>query len=490
MSGDNLHAQDRAPQQNRDDKTPQPPPPAPRKSKMTDTERRAGRILFELNLRVQDTQKTIDAGQATAMNEAEIRSLAAAIEKNRSELLATLERLPTGDPLMMEAFDLNDRAAAILGRLDSMARAQKARTESAPDPAPSDPGENQQVLAKAAARKPVGYCDSYGKQDPVHCGSEKEQRQTWREEVTRIVLTCHTNWSLAIASRGVEERLKKDELRFEQQLGQMLLGLMFMGLGESAKFGVSKVTKAGAKALTSDVGTFPGVTEAPDEGDVSLIGKGLQSAAKKGVGAVEKKATGGHKSAAEVRQEAEVKAPADRTAFLAVLKSAPTQWSNAILGNLTQLYDEDLAALSLGLPASAPNVGDFEKWIDDLLKRFTEQVGAVNREIRPMQVVGKNGRARHALVTAELRPDGSLHGDSRNSMVDTGKTRFVRWVDEDMAAMANARSVEEDRMNVMQQAHRFDDAAFWSDDSLEVLARDSSPRQDLNPMATPGAGRS
>lgn len=462
-----------------------PPPPAPRKAKLNEVERRATRLLWELNMRLETIQPKIDGGQATTMDEAELQSMQASIEANRSDLLAISQALPTGDPLMMETFQLTDRAAVVLTRLATISRAVHGHAGNADRAAK---GDNAQIFAQASQRAPVGYCDSDGAKDQDHCGLPDAERTEYRRQVTAIVTLTNASWTAAINAKRVDELIKTKEVQFEQQLGQMLLGLMFMGLGEGAKAVVNTGVKKATKALTTetDLGLYPGVTEtvAPDAAVVDLVKSGAQLGVTKGVGALEKAATG-HKTVRQLHDEAVVAAPADRAAFLQVMKSAPTTWSYSILGNLTQLYDEDLTALFMGLPKTPPTQADFEEWIDGLLKRFSEQVLAVNHEVRPIQILGADKRMRRALVTAETKMDASLHGDARHSLVPTGRTRFVRWVDDDMADMTQAHSVEQNQMNNMKEVHRFDDAEFWSEDSFALLAKvsPSGPAPTPAPLA-------
>lgn len=446
-----------------------PPRPKKPKQRLSEPERRASALAFELNLRLESAEKDLSTGKATQQDEAGIRAMTDLIDRNRDELGRMVALLPTSAPLQIEAFQLLDRATVVIARLGAVERAAHGHANSSA-PATSD---KERIFQQAAAKGPVGYCDGDGKADHDHCGLKDEERAEYRTKISTTVLQMQINWMAAVNAKKVEELLRSNKVPFEQKLGQALLDLLFSGFGAAAKYAGGKLVSKAVKATTTktELGTYPGVeTNAPSEAVVGAAKKGVDSGIKKGVGAVQKAVTG-HKTAKQLHDDAAVAAPADRIAFIDIMKSAPSTWSSSILDNLNQLYDEDLASLFVSLPNTAPTQGDFEQWIDSMLTRFDQQVLAVNGAQRPIQVVTAGGVLRHALVVSEQRADANLKGDARHSLVDTGKTRFVRWIDDDMSEMAQEHSVQHDPMRAMQEVRRFDDSGFWSDDSLTTLAR-------------------
>jgi len=421
----------------------------------------------------------------TDKSEREVTVVRARIAQNHDELEDALARMPPSDPLRSEGVPLLRSARKTIRRLDEISRAARGRDQHGA----RNPDETQgQVFAAAEERAPLGYCDSTGATDDANCGLSATERTAYRAKITRFVHLTHTNWSIAITAKHLEEKFRTSAISFEQKLGQMLLDLLFTGFGAAAKLAANKGLDKAAKAMTreTDLGIYPGATEVsgPDPSSVSLVKQGVEAGIKKGSAAATKAASG-RKTAQQVHEDARVAAPADREAFVQTMKSAPTAWSTSILDNLDQLYDTDLAALIVGLPSAPPTPQVFEAHIDSLLERFQKQVLAVNHAVRPVLIVLAGGRTRSALVTPDMQPNNDLKGEWHGALAPTGKTRFIRWVDDDMAEMANAHHVAENPF-ALPEVQRVNDAEFWTKDSLELLRKTTPQIPSASPLAVRG----
>lgn len=442
-------------------------PPALRAHAGSEPERQAAKILTKLQLELAISGELLAAGKAGAeMDGAVVEAMISSLERDRQQLSLSIMALPTGGDFATDAFPVVDQAGSTIARLEAVVRANHGKAETSRYASTSDRSAN---LRKAEAKLPGGYCDGAAAKEDAHCGLDKDARERYRAGVREIVINAQTAWSDAVNSVHVEERFRSNELTFEQRLGQMLLGLLFDVVGSAAAKAVSKVVKSGTKALTTEWDGYPGASEGPEPETVALVKAGLTTGADKGVKAVEKSAGSWGKSAKALQEEAEIKAPADRLAFLQIMKQAPTNWRDSILKNVDHLYDDDLTALLVGLPERAPSQADFEQSIRALLARFDEQVLTVNHEVRPVQVIAADHKVREALVTDEMAVDGTLKGEARHSLVRTGKMKFVRWIDADMAGMALARRMAQDTGAAMQ-VRAFDDTSYWDDASIAAMS--------------------
>jgi hypothetical protein len=125
----------------------------------------------------------------------------------------------------------------------------------------------------------------------------------------------------------------------------------------------------------------------------------------------------------------------------------------------------------VGLPDAATlNQAYFETKVLALVDRFKEQVMAVNDQQRPLKVVTARG-VRHALVKPETMRNSDLHGEWRNAPTRTGRWTFVRWIDDDMSAMAVGHATTYDA-NAALAIRTPADGTFWSTESLRALAEE------------------
>jgi len=279
------------------------------------------------------------------------------------------------------------------------------------------------------------------------------------------------NWSAAINSVKVEEKLKKDEVPFSRVLGELLLAVLTDGVSLAVKAAVSKGLDVAEKAMTqvehvrAAGAEFDLVTHAPDMELAREIGdKVAAQVPKKLIGAI-------HGSELPSRSMEGIVVPDNRDQFLQVMKQAPSKWFSNVVGSVDQLFDADLAALVAGLP-DLTDVSQlaYEDKVKLLLKRYDDQVLAIEplSQTTVTMVALPDGTVREALIYPEKKPSTHLHGEWKDSPVNTGKWTFVRWIDDDMRAMAVTRAVTKDKdESISSRVKWAGDAHFWDGVSLE-----------------------
>lgn len=416
----------------------------------------------------------LDEGIAGDIDLGEVNAMRSSLEQERASLLVAVTNLPTGSPLMMRAFAASDRISHVITRLDQLSKTHEKKAERSSELAS---GSKAELSEAAAAKVPDGYCDT-APQQTAPCHLSVRKREQYRAHIRKVTGMAARNWTAAIYKAQIDEKLKRKELTFEQQLGQLLLGVLFDVIGLAAKAGAHKAIDRADQALGTtyhvpgatiiEGGLEPASKQIAKAGADQIVAKGAPIAQAK-----LREGTTAQQLAARASQATSI--PADRDAFLASIQDAPTQWELSIHHGIDQLLDSDLEALVVGLPDTASQLQPtyFEGRVRDLVTRFQQQVMAVDLapldECRPVQVITGKGAVRYGLVRAEKAMSKELHGEWKYVPVHTGKYTFVRWLDEDMRNMAVEKAVQQDATAgaFMRTAS---DASFWDEKSLQLLA--------------------
>jgi len=434
------------------------------------------------------------------LDDSQIKELRSALDRHRSRLMTLVTELPHGSPLLAKAFATSDGVTRVVSRLESLARGRVAGVQTANDAAQGDAAEKLFVADRIA---PPGFCDT-APQHVAPCQLDQVTRDRYRRYVTNIVSTAAANWNLAITNLHVEEKLKRETDSFEKKLGELLMGALFGVLGSVvtavAHHGIEKVfhphgsAEGGHDAHASTQAahtTTPKEHASPskDAHDASPSKEGHDAASsqeaspsilaetvKEAGDKLVDKTMDATKEGLSLKKldeaaVAKVEIPDDRAGFLDAMKGGPDQWKASIMSNLDRLLDVDLAALVGGLPGEENvSVPKFEARISATLKRFDDQVHAITDDVRPIVVIPPKGPVRRALTKKHMAPNPQLHGEWKNSDTWTGKWSFVRWIDDDMAEMAVARSEQVSGNGANTTYRTSSDATFWDESSQTRIA--------------------
>lgn len=442
----------------------------------TPAEKRVEQMIGILRRQVDKVSADLDAG-AGKIDPTLIAHMRRVLSDERGELLTALTNLPSGSALQMEGFAMSSRVTQVITRLDAIAGAHDGRAAVGITELQGD--DRALVFQAAEEEAPAGYCDT-ASQGVEPCDLDPSTRDRYRRRVAAAVDKARENWKLAIAAAQIEEKLNKGKLTFEQQLGELLLGALFGVLGAGVKalaaHGLKKVDKALTRNEWDDaIGVMQPKGVDPD---VLKAGQGIvDKTVEKGTPMAQSKLKEGI-TAQQLAEQARQPTPSDREGFLATLKTAPDQWHDAIIMNLDRLFDADLASLVAAMPLESPKLSlpTFEARIKHLVTSFEQQVQPIGQlslsHPHPVKVVSAHG-VRLALAANERKPNKELHGEWRTVPVNTGKMTFVRWIDDEMKAMAMARARQGDAY-ADTQMRAADDASYWDAQSLQVLAAETS----------------
>jgi hypothetical protein len=439
-------------------------------------EKRVEKMIDKLQRDVQQVTKELDAG-AAKVDPSLITHMQRVLQEERGALQTALVNLSSGSGLQIQAFATAHEATAVLTRLDAVAAGHQAQARTG---LPSvDDDERALVLQAAEEEAPAGYCDT-AVQGVAPCDLDPTKRDRYRRRVATAVGKARENWKNAIAAAQIEERLKQNTLSFEQKLGELLFGVLFGVLGAGLKALAAKgIDKANTFLTKNAWDEATGFMEArsPDPAMVKLAQRAADSTVEKGIPVAQAKLKEGI-TAQQLEAQAKQPGPSDRTTFLASLKTLPDQWHDSIIINLEKLFDVDLASLVKALPLDSPilSVDAFETRIKELVTKFEQQVQPVGQmsmnPSRPLKVVTAHG-VKHALVAAEQKPNKEMHGEWKSVAVNTGKWRFLTWIDDDMKDMALSRARQTDEY-ADAQMKAANDASFWDEQSLRMLAAETS----------------
>jgi hypothetical protein len=426
------------------------------------------------------------------LTDSDVDAMRSALEAGRSEVMRGMMQLPDRSTLRSKATILGEEVNEVIARLDSVSRAHHARASTKNEQAHD---ERENIFAQAEKTK--GFCDT-APQEVTPCELDHATRETYRGTVKEAVGELQASWSQAILDCRLAERFKaKPGDSWQQQLGGVLLGLLFGVLGSGA---ISLASKGIAKASRA----FGTTDRIPGVGDVTTprftVGEETfaNTAATKIVTGVQTSVQAEAKQSLTTMQLAEnakqaVTIPADRQSFLDSLGDLPLAWRRSVNGQVNQLFDADLAALQVSLPAKAAEMNSqvFAEKIKALLQRYEEQVLAVDtaqiNECRPVQVMMPHG-VRTALVVPEKSSKNSLAGEWKDAPVRTGKWTFLRWVDDDRKEMAMGRAIQQESGSAYEaiatagMMRNYSDASFWTAASLVQLAAQTG----LRPAQQPG----
>jgi hypothetical protein len=439
-------------------------------------ERRVEKMIEILERHTQQVAKELDKGVAK-VDRSLIAHMERVLQEERGALQTALVNLPSGSPLQIQAFATAQGATAVLTRLAAVAAGHQAQAETG---MPSLDGDDRALaLEEAEHEAPAGYCDT-AVQHVAPCELDRTTRDRYRRRVAAAVGKARENWKNAIAAAQIEEKLKTRKLSFEQQLGELLLGMLFSVIGAGVKAIAAKGLEKGRELLTMDrwddeIGFMQAT--GPDAAMLKLGQGVVDTAVEKGAPLAHAKLKEGI-TARELAGKAKQPAPSDRVSFLASLKTLPDQWHDTIIMNLENLFDADLAALVIALPLESPSlsVAAFEARINELVTKFEQQVQPIGQismsASRPLKVVTAHG-VKHALVQPEQKPNKDLHGEWKFVAVNTGKWRFVTWIADDMKDMALSRARSKDEYADVQMKAATD-ASFWNEESLRLLALETS----------------
>jgi hypothetical protein len=373
--------------------------------------------------------------------------------------------------------EASDRISTVVQRLESLEKAHRARAATAAD---RKEGDSNEILDAGQQRARVGYCD-VAPQGVAPCQYDEKTREDLRAQVKEAVAFAHTNWKIALATLHLETKLTPVAPSLQQKLGEALLGVLFGALGSAVKALANKGIDKAAAGLSKDV--FDDVTmtswrEGPEPETVALVRKGVDQAVAGGTPLAKEKFK---KSMSAVQLSANAVAttqvPADKVGVLKAMISEPEKWATNIVSNVHNLFDEDLAGLAVALPITSPAITQtaFEEKLKDTVHRFEQQVLTVDTapgtNIRPIQIHW-NGKTRMALVAPEKAPNKNMQGEWKHVPVKTGKWTFLRWLDDDMKGMAQARVQEEEGVWAAPFMAMANDAEFWDNKTLELLAQE------------------
>lgn len=418
--------------------------------------------------------------EAESMDLGLIAHMRDVLRNEQGQLMVALTHLPTGSPLMARAFESADRVPAVISRLQALGRTHESRNSVKDDSTHDEQGIIHERLEKTI---PQPYCDTAPQEGP--CYLSVSRRNQLRSVIRDRTQLANTGWTAAINALHIEEKLSQQTLTFEQQLGQVLFGLLFdvISLGAKAliKKGIDKADEAlgTSERVYGDVIVTNGMD--PDSAKLAksttdhLVGSASPIAKAR-------LASGITRTQLATRAAESVNVPSDRDGFLMAMKSGPNTWAATILENVDQLFDSDLEALADGMPpAQELSQPAFENKLKACLTRFEQQVMPIRKvgmdQTRPVRVVSAQG-IRYALVSMESAANERLHGEWKDVAVRTGKWDLVRWIDEDMKDMAIAKVKEFDPTWAMTAMVSPTDTSFWSARALERLAHESAePKQ-------------
>lgn len=463
----------------------------------TAAEKRARDLIAIVNSQVKTAEEGTSGGKASEISRQKLAAMTTLLVTANGELMEAVVNLPSGSELQLKAFEASERAVAVIDRLESLQRAHAARAATQPEAAQGDAAE---MFDKADRRVPLGYCDRPSTaQRQAPCELDPGKRANYRDAIRDWATTVHINWSAAVGAVLLDEKTRPRSVSFEQKLGEVLLGLVFnlltYGAGTVLKIGFDAATKSAHEDARWNDGVFAPGAKA-DTSDLDMIKKGAELGISKGADFLETKlkepampdATNAQDEGTMSMHDLATRAtkvsasfPADRVGFVAALKDVPSQWSSNIQSNVKHLLDADLAALVVQLPRDAEIAQSrFERKIEAQLTRFSEQVKAVNRGVRPVKIVAPSGKLRHALIAREEKAEPDLHGEWRGAPVRTGKWTFIRWIDDDLADMAvheamNTGTIHDETASFFTAWAN--DSKFWSDESLTVLNEWSTSKQ-------------
>jgi hypothetical protein len=396
------------------------------------------------------------------------------LELERGALLEAATNLPTGSALMMEAFDAAERAGVVITQLKNTSQAHETRATSAIATEASGADKAEAFESAADGR---GYCD-LAPQERAPCELDPATRHQYRQRVIEAVARIQAAWTEAIRNVELKSKLATKEITFEQQLGQILFGLLFDVVGVAAKALVKKGLEVADKAFgeTHQVwgtdlaigGVAPATKATVEETGNAIVDKGtplIQAKLTQTLTAQQLAAKAAHESSV----------PRDEVAFLAAMQQIPLTWRGSINVSVHKLFDADLAGLVVPLErkADALTIAVFQKQIESTLDRFKRQVMSVNAmplfETRPVQVIMRNGAIRWGLVKAERARNEELRGEWKQVEVLTTKYTFLQWLDDDMKDMAVTKAIHRD-VTAGAFIRAANDARFWDERSLRLLA--------------------
>ncbi|NVB79766.1 MAG: hypothetical protein HOV81_15325 [Kofleriaceae bacterium] len=418
--------------------------------------------------------------ERASMDRDEINVLRYSLDAAGSLLRKSMSELGPGNPLIERASAALTRSNDVRAMLASFANANDAHDTVERQFHP-DPGTDYYELAK---ERNQGFCDLA----PPHplCKLTEKERQDFRAGVKSSVSLIANNWRQAITSSYVDEMFRKNEITFEQQLGQIILGVLFNVVAIAGKSLVGKGVDTAERAASTGVvieGEWNKI-KGPDLTDAKAVATKVVD---KGAAKAETAATTHERQVGTLRvkdlvkgAEESVKIPADRAGFLASLESVPGTWETTINGLLKDLFDDDLNVLASVLPDIAPKMTttNIKKELEAQMTRFEHQVLAVNHrsmaETRPVQVINGQEPIRYALARRKLAPNAALHGEWKNSPARTERWTFVEWIGDDMKDYALTRSMQlpNGGMDVSAAAMitSATDTSFWDEESLPKLA--------------------
>jgi len=227
----------------------------------------------------------------------------------------------------------------------------------------------------------------------------------------------------------------KKEAEVLAMLVEVGMGFLIPGLGRALGSGASK--------LQAYLG-------APDDGESStraaLVALLTRFKDNDGAKAVFTGATKG--AALKVKQSAkQLYGDSDADHFLKALSQAYVEENQALRESLNEKTDEaDLLALWAAYDGAFVGPGSYEAAVHQLLRRFQVQVGSIRTEEYAMGMtwnfravwIEVGGKRKMANVRIAEQPEAMARGTKRTSV------KFQNWIDDDLAQLANNRTVRED----------------------------------------------
>lgn len=414
-----------------------------------------------------------------SMDRDEIDVLRLSLDGAESLLRKSMSDLGPGNPMIERASAALTKSHDVRAMLASFANANDAHDTVERQ---FQPGTGIDYHERAKERN-QGFCD-LAPRNPL-CKLTEKERQDFRAGVRSSVSLIANNWRQAITSSYVDEMFRKREITFEQQLGQIILSVLFNVITVAGKALVGRGVDTAERAASSGVtieGEWNKIAGPDLTGAKAVATKVIEKGASKAeTAAITQERSVGTLRATELAKQAEdsVKIPSDRAGFLASLEGVPGTWETTIVGLLKDLFDDDLNVLASVLPDIAPKMTttNIKKELEAQMTRFEHQVLAVNpgtlAETRPVQVINGHGPVRYALARRKLAPNAALHGEWKNSPARTDKWTFVDWIGDDMKDLALRRSMQLPNggmdLSAIAMIRNATDASFWDEESLPKL---------------------
>lgn len=408
----------------------------------------------------------------------EVDHMKRAVETERTTLLTLIGGLASTDPLVVRAMEATDRLNVVIQRLEALRRAHQSKGATAHERATR---EGVDVITRVVKETPPGYCD-LAPQESSPCELDHAARLRLRTRLTNSVTKARINYGHAVNALHLQTMLAPVPPSMGMEIGKMILGVLFGVLAKGAEFAIAKgVDKVAAKMtketwMPDPVGI---VKDGPGEDSIALAKAVGNKVVEKGLEKMKEAKPGISAEQLSTTAQMAVPVPADTVSFLAGMRTAPDAWADTIILNMDNLLDVDLAALVDALPLTSPEISQpaFEAKIKATVERFKAQVLAVDTapgtNVRPIQIHW-NGKTRHALAAPEKAPNKNMHGEWKHVPVKTGKWTFVRWLDDDMRGMAQARVEEEEGPWASTFMAMANDADFWDIKTLELLAQETA----------------